>query len=79
MKQFYLTTSRICNLFNHSLTLNDRKEILQLFETVRNSENADELSLQVINTLEERVNKFDVPYCTEPQAMALAYVIEGCL
>lgn len=78
MPTFNHTASRIINLFNHDLTRYDRQEIRQLFATVRSSGNADELALQVADTLEHRVLEYERPYCTEKQAMALAYVIDGC-
>ena len=75
---FNHTTSRIISLFNHDLTLDDREEIFQLFSEVRSSENVDNLALQVADTLERRVSEYEVPFCSERQAMALAYVFGDC-
>lgn len=69
-----MNTFFIINLFNHPLTSNDRDEITQLFSAVRSSENADSLALAVTDTLEYRVAEYETPYCSERQAMALAYV-----
>lgn len=78
MEKYNQTVSRIINLFNHNTSRYDRQEILQLFSEVRNSENVDNLALQVADTLERRVSEYDVPFCSERQAMALAYVFGDC-
>lgn len=73
---FSETACYIISLFNHSLTYSDKKEISHLFSTVRHSKNADTLALQVTDTLEYRVSEFDTPFCSERQAMALAFVFD---
>lgn len=64
----------ILELFNHELTSYDFRQIRSLFSTVRNS-NCDDLALCVVDTLEERVSKYSVPFCSERQAQALAYAV----
>lgn len=68
------TVDSILNLFNHEVTRYDLRRIDSLFSAVRDSE-CDELALGVVDTLEQRVARFSVPYCSERQAQALAYAI----
>lgn len=64
----------ILELFNHELTSYDFRQIRSLFSAVRNSD-CDELALCVVDTLEERVSKYSVPFCSLRQAQALAYAV----
>lgn len=78
MNEITNKSAKIIGLFNHTPSYFERMKIQQLFESVRCSQNSDWLALQVADTLEYKVTYFDVPYCSERQAMALAYVIDGC-
>lgn len=64
----------ILGLFNHELTSSDFRQIRSLFSEVRNSD-CDDLALGVVNTLEDRIAKFSVPFCSERQACVLAYAV----